>query len=803
MNIFKLVGTIFVDTDKANKSLQKTDEEAEKTGKKMSGFFEKAGTAAVGFSSKVGKVALGVGAALIAMTEETREYRTEMGKLDAAYSSSGYSADTAAEAYKRLYGVIGETDQSVEAAQQIALLADSEKDVAKWSDLAAGVVGKFGDALQPETFFEAANETIKLNEATGAYVQMLEGCGMSVEDFNKGLQACSTEAEKQAYMLDITKKALGSAGDAYKKNNKDIIAANEAQDRLNSAMATFSGSIEPILTGLKNLGAFGLETLSKIGTGGQIVIATIVGIISAIAPAVTAYKKIKETVDGVKEAYSDLAPAVKDAVTSIKDAKHKFIDAELAANKTRASLYGTAGASNATTVSLYGSAAATDTYTARMRLMNNTIKGATSKILAYAAAHKVAIIAALGLAGPIIALSAYMLKTGASAEEVAVRITAFADKLADMIVSFAEGFAEASAPIIEAITSVIEAVASQLPLLVPVLIQAGIQLFMALVDSINQIVPPLVAALPQIVEAITNAIPVLIPALIEAAVTLFMAIVQAIPMIVGPILQALPQIVQAFWVGLVDGLETVWNAVKSRSLQTWENIKQAASQKWQEIKESILSPVKATSDNIGSAAEKIKSFLSFSNLAAVVENKFNDVKNKIITPIISARDKIAEIINNIKGFFNFRVSIPHVPLPHFNIKPKGWDVGDLLKGKVPSLSVKWYDKAMDKAMVLDGATIFGMNGNGEYLGGGESGREVVSGEEHLLKKIRQAVAVENSNLIQQMRSLYLVVAEYLPAILEKAGHDIYIDKRRLVASTKDEYYREIGKIVIEQGKGVK
>jgi phage-related minor tail protein len=134
---------------------------------------------------------------LTELTEATREYRTEMGKLTSAYETVGHRTEIAEEAYKRLYGVIGETDQTVEAAQQIALLADSEEDVVQWSDLAACVVARFGDALQPEAFFEAANETIKLGEATGAYVQLIEGAGGNVDEFNAGLAACTTEAEKQ------------------------------------------------------------------------------------------------------------------------------------------------------------------------------------------------------------------------------------------------------------------------------------------------------------------------------------------------------------------------------------------------------------------------------------------------------------------------------------------------------------------------------------------------------------------------------------------------------------------------------
>ena len=145
--------------DEAKKASKKVDEfgdAAEKAEKSSGRLGEVLSTAAkVGLASIAAACAAAI-TGLVAAAEGTREYRTEMGKLEAAFSAQNHSAATASETYKTLQGVIGETDQSVEAAQQIALLADSEEDAAKWAAQAAGVVGQFGDALQPETFFEAA-----------------------------------------------------------------------------------------------------------------------------------------------------------------------------------------------------------------------------------------------------------------------------------------------------------------------------------------------------------------------------------------------------------------------------------------------------------------------------------------------------------------------------------------------------------------------------------------------------------------------------------------------------------------------
>ena len=268
MDFFKLFGEVVVDTKDAIDSLDETKDAAKDTADSLGDMGDeskKSGKTTVDSMNpipskfaavaKAGTIVVGaivaIGSAMVALAENTREYRTEMGKLDAAFSSAGHSAEVATDTYSTLYSIIGETDQAVEAAQQISLLADSTEDAAQWADLAAGVVGRFGDALQPETFYEAANETLSLNEATGAYVQMLEGCHMSVDEFNAGLQACTTAEEKQAYMLNVTKRALGGAGEAYKKNNKDIIAAREAQEKLTAATARWGEIVEPIVTKFK------------------------------------------------------------------------------------------------------------------------------------------------------------------------------------------------------------------------------------------------------------------------------------------------------------------------------------------------------------------------------------------------------------------------------------------------------------------------------------------------------------------------------------------------------------------------
>lgn len=260
LEIFRLVGSVFVDTDEADKSLKKTDKNAEGFGTKLLGAGKAAGKFAVG----VVGAAAAAGAALVAVAENTREYRTEQGKLQAAFDTSGFSADAARTTYEALNGVLGDSGQAVEAANHLAKLASNEEDLAKWTDICAGVYATFGDSLPIEGLTEAANETAKTGALTGALADALNWAGVNEDEFQASLDACNSEQERQALITETLNGLYTEAADSYREINGEVIAANEAQDKLNQSMAAIGGAIEPFLTWGKLLLAEVLEKLTPV-----------------------------------------------------------------------------------------------------------------------------------------------------------------------------------------------------------------------------------------------------------------------------------------------------------------------------------------------------------------------------------------------------------------------------------------------------------------------------------------------------------------------------------------------------------
>lgn len=252
MNVFELFGTIAIKNRDANAALTDTAKKAEKTGNRIQAAFKNIGAASIKIAKPIVAGATAIATAFTATVETTRDYRTAMAKLDTAFLANGHSAETAKETYKALQKVLGETDQAVEAANHLAVMCDSQEDLAKWTDICTGVFATFGDSLPIEGLTEAANETSKVGQVTGSLADALNWAGISEEDFNLKLQACRTEQERQGLIMNTLYWTYQKASEQYKETGASVLEANAAQEKLNEAMAKLGEIGEPILTSVKS-----------------------------------------------------------------------------------------------------------------------------------------------------------------------------------------------------------------------------------------------------------------------------------------------------------------------------------------------------------------------------------------------------------------------------------------------------------------------------------------------------------------------------------------------------------------------
>ena len=226
---------------KAAKNTKGISKEMVKATQQVVAFKNKAVDSITSFAKKTATAGVaGVTAlttAFIALDGATEEYRIAQGKLTTAYEAAGYSAQTATQAYRDFYGILGDTDTATEASQLLAKLAENEQDVSTWTRIAAGVSGTFGDSLPIEGLIEAANETAKVGTVTGTLADALNWAGIMEDDFNEKLSACRSESERNKLIMDTLAQTYEGAADAFYKNNSALVASRNQQSAIQEITA--------------------------------------------------------------------------------------------------------------------------------------------------------------------------------------------------------------------------------------------------------------------------------------------------------------------------------------------------------------------------------------------------------------------------------------------------------------------------------------------------------------------------------------------------------------------------------------
>ena len=184
---------------------------------------------------------------------ESQEFRRELSYLEQAADTAGVSFDKAKEKVKQVYAVFGEEDSAVEGLNNLMTAGFDGAALDKITEQLTGAAIQWKDTLKFEGLADGLQETLATGKAIGPFVELLERGGIVAEDFDAGLAAASTTAEKQAYVLD-TLSSLGLEGIAagYRDANKSLIENAEAQFEYNETMGQVGERVEPVFTSIKN-----------------------------------------------------------------------------------------------------------------------------------------------------------------------------------------------------------------------------------------------------------------------------------------------------------------------------------------------------------------------------------------------------------------------------------------------------------------------------------------------------------------------------------------------------------------------
>ena len=580
---------------------------AKDAGDSADGLGSKLGGAVKGGLSAITKAVGALGTAMGASAESTREYRTNMGKLETAFNSAGHSSKEATKTYQALQGILGESDQAVEASNHLAKLCDNEKDLEKWTTIATGVYAEFGASLPIENLTEASNETAKTGALTGGLADALNWAGVNEEKFQAQLDKCSNEQERQALITETLSGLYNDSAEAYKKNNEEIIRANQANEALTSSLADIGASVEPLMTDIKMLGA---------------------SLLSDLIPGV---KQVTEAFRGVlngdEGATAQLGTALSNIITSILTKITELLPtvATIAVNL--------------------------------ITTLTTTIINSLPQLLTTGVEIILAILNGLTTAIPQITSAI----VGIMPKLVTALVTGIPQLIqgaVSLFLAIVQAIPQILPPLLLALPDIVLAICNGLISAIPQLIDGALQFLLAIIDAIPLLIEQLIPQIPDIVETVITELLDCIPQLVEASFDLLMAIVEAIPMIVKELIKAVPKIIDtinSIMAKLPGKLWTILKTAITKFAEFGMTVRQTAKSAFDKVVSTIVAIVKPIPSKIKSAIWKAITIVGTwgADMLSKAKTAIGKVVDGIVTKFKTVVGKVKSVGGDlVKGIWN-------------------------------------------------------------------------------------------------------------------------------------------------------
>lgn len=234
------------------------------------------------------------GDAMKGMVEDSKEYLSIMGQLDASSQRLGYTNHETEQTYSQLYGIIGDQQAAATATANLQALGLSQKDLTDMTELAIGAWAQYGDSIPIDSLAEAINETAQTGTVTGAFADALNWAGISEDEFNNKLASTSSESERARMIMEVLKsQGLDGVAQGYRDANGALIESNEAQQKYDEAMSNVATAIMPAVTNAMNIAATAINglmgffnSMPESVQGAVAIIGTLMVVLGALLPMI-------------------------------------------------------------------------------------------------------------------------------------------------------------------------------------------------------------------------------------------------------------------------------------------------------------------------------------------------------------------------------------------------------------------------------------------------------------------------------------------------------------------------------------
>lgn len=791
-----------------------------------------------GVQSLIGGVTDLVGS-LFDLSEATEEYRQMQGKLAGSSETYGYSVDFVKSKYEDFYAYVGDDQMATNAITNLLGIATSTEQLSSIADGAIGVWATYGDSIPIESLTEAINETVNVGKVTGTFADTINWAGITNEQFasilgngteaqkafNKAiangetqedafsaaLASTSDTTERAAIVSDYLNGVYGQSKVVYDDLSGSMIEANRAELELKDAQAQLGETMEPVNSAFTQFKADSLEKL-------QPIVEDVIGVLSEFKKWMDENKAVVEAVKVaviiLGGAFGALAIAmgIQSLIRGITTA-FGTLNAVMAANPIMLIVMLIAGLV-AGFIYLWNNCEEFREFWMNLWDGIKEVFGAVVDWIGQAIDNTISFFQDLW--------------TGI--QNVFNNIVNWISTAIDNIVGFFQGLWTGIQAVWDGIVLGIQTFIG----LVVSIFDAAFQLITLpfrfiwenCKDIIMNVFNAIVGFISSVFNTIWNVISSVLNNIWNFIVSIFTTIWNFYVSIWTQILNIITTVLNAIWNVISTVLTTVWNFIStifttiwntivsiwnaiSSAISTainfiWNIISTVFNAVWgtitgifNGIKNTIVGVWNGITTTVSNVINNIKNTISnvFNNVKNTVTNVWNGIMNAIKKPIEKARDLVKNAIDKIKGFFNFEFKWPKLKMPHFGIKPKGWQIGDLLEGKIPKLSIDWYADGG----IFTKPTLF--NTLSGIKGVGEAGSEAVLPLSRLENWIYNALRQNNAQMLSANNSNFEKLIEVAEMILVKDSN-MYVDSRKVSEALSNSNDTVSGEIISMKERGL-
>lgn len=462
------------------------------------------GKAADGFKKYTQTIGVGLAAvttALAANVEANREWNSDMTKLKTNAETSGNNFDFMKSKMQDLVAITGESDSSIEALSNLMAVGFSDEQMTPAINALSGAVEKFPDTLKIESLSDSLQETLATGAATGQFSELIGRMGDSVDDFNAGLQNCTSEAERQQYALDwLANSGLSEINDEYQSANKSTLDYERASFELQDALASLGTAFTPVMAGAKGMAA---DFLTKSLPAVQKLSGGFTKLFDGVSSLLDAYDS------GGLDGLTEQIPVVISGLFS-------------SASETLAE--------NAPTLIT----AATTVLTSIIQSLAQSAPSLINSIL------------------PSL-LNGFFGLINALVSTIPTLVPELVQGAITLFLGLIDGLNDVIGQLMPMLPDLIKQITDTLIENLPAIIEGGFQLLTGLITGLTKCTPDLINAIIALIPVITDSLTENLPALVKAGMELIVALAQGLPQALPDLIDALPEIIGA----IIDGFKDV------------------------------------------------------------------------------------------------------------------------------------------------------------------------------------------------------------------------------------------------------